>query len=111
MLPGTSYCSVSRSGGASPDLPPPSAETWEVMLANRPIGEFDADLPGFQKVWRYLNGGAPFDEAAAAAYTAELYARNPRTLPATNHVAIQVDMEDRGPALRGHPGAGHSWRE
>ncbi len=85
---------------ASPDLPPPPAQTWEVMLANQPIGELDSDLPGFQKVWRHLNGRAPFDEAAAAAYTRELYARNPKTLPATNHVAAQADMEDRGPALR-----------
>lgn len=85
---------------ASPDVPPPPPETWDVMLANVPTGELDADLPGFMGVWRYLNGEVDFDEAAAEAYTRDMYARNPRTLPANNHVAIQADMDDREPLLR-----------
>ena len=87
------------SHAAHPDLPSPSAETWKVMLANQPRGDIRRDLPGFMTVWRYLNGSVPFDEGAAAAYTRELYRRNPKTLPATNHVAIQADMADRTPDL------------
>lgn len=86
---------------ASPALPPPSEETWQVMLANQPTGDLEWDLPGYMTVWRFLNGDAPFDDEMAARYTRELYARNPATLPATNHVAIQAEMADRGPALRG----------
>jgi len=94
-----SLTSVS-SHAASPDLPPPPERTWEVMLANRPCGDIERDLAGYQDVWRYLNGDAPFDSSAAEAYTRELYARNPATLPATNHVAIQASMQDRSAQLR-----------
>lgn len=86
---------------ASPMLPDPPAETWRVMLANNPVGDLDRDLPGYMKVWRFLNGEAPFDREMASGYTREIYARNPATLPATNHVAVQDGMEDRSPALRG----------
>lgn len=85
---------------ASPDVPPPAERTWEVMLANQPCGDVERDLAGYQRVWRYLNGDVPFDSVAAEAYTRELYARNPATLPATNHVAIQAGMEDRTRQLR-----------
>lgn len=84
---------------AAPDLPPPPPETWEVMLANQPRGVLADDLAGYLRVWRYLNGDAPFDEPAAIAYTEAIYRKNPATLPATNHVALQADMIDRGPAL------------
>lgn len=94
-----SLTSVS-SHSASPHLPSPSPQTWEVMLANRPVGDLETDLPGYMEVWRFLNGELAFDEEMARDYTRELYRRNPRTLPAANHVAIQADMEDRGPALR-----------
>ncbi|TFH47798.1 MAG: alpha/beta hydrolase, partial [Lysobacterales bacterium] len=93
-----SFTSIS-SHTASPRVPSPPRRTWEVMLANHPVGELLPDLPGYMGVWRYLNGDVPFDEEAAAEYTRELHSRNPKTLPATNHVAIQQGMEDRTPAL------------
>jgi pimeloyl-ACP methyl ester carboxylesterase len=86
---------------AGPDLPPPPARTWEVMMANQPTGLFDNDLPGYLEVWRYLNGDISFDEAAAVNYTRELYRRNPATLPADNHVALQVNMRNRAEELEG----------
>jgi len=89
-----SITSISSHSG-SPEVPPPAAETWDLLLANQPTGEIETDLAGYMKVWRHLNGDLPFDEALAEAYTREIYKRNPATLPADNHVAAQRDMRDR----------------
>lgn len=86
---------------SSPGLPEPPARTWEILLANRPTGDLDRDLAGYMSVWRHLNAEAPFDAAMAERYTTEIYARNPATLPATNHVALQSAMTDRGLSLGG----------
>lgn len=94
-----SMTSVS-SHTASPDVPGPPDATWEIMLANQPVGDLEQDLPGYMTVWRYLNGERRFDAEMAESYTRKLYSRNTETLPATNHVAIQADMADRAPALR-----------
>ena len=80
---------------AGPDVPPPPTDTWDILLANKPTGDFDADLPGYLKVWRHLNGDLPLNEAMATAYTRQLYARNTATLSARNHVAAQRGMRDR----------------
>ncbi len=84
---------------ASPDVPPPPPSTWDVMLANQPVGELERDLPGFMKIWAFMNGKRPFDTQMARHYTEELYRRNPKTLPAANHVAIQANMNDRTTGL------------
>jgi pimeloyl-ACP methyl ester carboxylesterase len=62
-------------------------ETWGILMANRPAGDFEADLSGWLASWRFLNGNRPFDEALATCYTRALYVgdeRNARV--ATNHI-------------------------
>ncbi len=64
------------------------AEVWEALLENRPIGDFEADLPGWMRSWHLLHGHLPLDEEMAARYTRELYVRDIRDAAvAERHVA------------------------
>lgn len=85
----------------SPTVPPPPEKTWEVYLSNQPQGDFATDLPGFLKVWEYLNGTAAFDRELAVAYTKNLYQRQhiDGALGAT-HVKAQETLTDRTEALQ-----------
>lgn len=53
-------------------VPPPPPKTWEIFMENNPTNNFENDLEGFLKVWKYLNGTAEFDEALAVEYTKKL---------------------------------------
>jgi pimeloyl-ACP methyl ester carboxylesterase len=95
-------CSLTNisSHTGSPDVPPPLESAWPILLSNQPKGVLDEDLPGYMKVWRFLNGDCSFDEQMARQYTEELYRRNPKTLPADHHVAAIAVAPDRTFALR-----------
>jgi pimeloyl-ACP methyl ester carboxylesterase len=64
----------------------PSAETWGFLKENKPTGNFDADLPGWIKEWKFLNGRRAFDEPAAIAYTRSLYVGERNFSEASNHM-------------------------
>jgi pimeloyl-ACP methyl ester carboxylesterase len=95
-----SMISISSSTN-SPLVPPPPEKTWEIYLSDKPRGNFEADLPGFMKVWEYLNGTARFDEKLAIEYTKNLYARQmiDGSLGAT-HVKAQETLTDRTDELK-----------
>ena len=96
-----SMTSISSSTNA-PSVPPPPEETWEIFLANKPQNNFEKDLPGFLKVWKFLNGTADFDEELAIEYTKNLYERQviDGALGAS-HVKAQQSLSDRTEALKG----------
>jgi pimeloyl-ACP methyl ester carboxylesterase len=62
-------------------------DTWQVLLQNKPEGDFEKDLPGWLATWGFLNGSRAFDEDLAIAYTRSLYVGDPRNSQvAVNHV-------------------------
>jgi pimeloyl-ACP methyl ester carboxylesterase len=95
-----SMTSISSST-SSPAVPPPPEKTWEIYLSNKPQNDFEQDLDGFLKVWKYLNGTAHFDEELASLYTKNLYERQDidDALGAT-HVKAQQTLRDRSEDLR-----------
>ena len=67
----------------------------------RPTNNFEKDLPGFLKVWKYLNGTARFDRELAVEYTRNLYERQSiNGALGESHVKAQADISDRSEALR-----------
>lgn len=96
----TSMSSISSST-SSDKVPPPPKETWEVYLSNKPQGNFEHDLAGFMKVWKYLNGTARFDEELGVEYTKNLYARQQiEGVLGASHVKAQESLNDRNEALK-----------
>ncbi len=51
----------------------PSPDVWDILLQNTPVGDFDVDLPGWLKSWKFLNGQCSYDEDMAMQYTFALY--------------------------------------
>jgi len=95
-----SFTSISSSTN-SPLIPPPPDKTWEILMENNPSGDFENDLEGFLKVWKYLNGTAPFDDILAINYTKNLYARQEiRGALGESHVQAQANLVDRSDQLR-----------
>jgi pimeloyl-ACP methyl ester carboxylesterase len=85
----------------SPRVPPPPERTWEVFMKNRPTNHFEKDLPGFLKVWEYLNGLAEFDEELAREYTRNLYERQEIAgALGESHARAQAHLNDRSENLR-----------
>ncbi|KAF0095530.1 MAG: hydrolase [Puniceicoccaceae bacterium 5H] len=65
----------------------PAPETWQILMENAPTGQFEQDLAGWMKSWRFLNGSCAFDENRARAYTEALYRGDPRNAQvATHHI-------------------------
>ncbi len=61
--------------------------TWQVLMKNQPVGDFEKDLQGWLESWRFLNGSREFDEQSAIRYTRALYNGDPRnTQVAVNHI-------------------------
>ena len=74
----------------------PTEETWRVLMRNEPTGDFDADLDGWLRIWRSLNGRVPFDRERAVAYTQSLYRGDPRNARvAVNHVHAMTTVPVR----------------
>lgn len=85
----------------SPDVPPPPAKTWEIFMENSPTNNFENDLEGFMKVWKYLNGTAEFDEELAIEYTKNLYARQEiNGALGESHVKAQANLTNRTEELK-----------
>lgn len=79
---------------------PPDPSTWGVLIENTPSGNLSADLTGWMKSWRFLNGDVEFDQEHALAYTKALYRGDPRNAQvAVNHVhamtTLRADLSDR----------------
>jgi len=83
------------------NVPPPPPKTWEIFMENNPTNDFENDLTGFMKVWKYLNGTAEFDEELAVEYTKNLYERQ-EILGALgeSHVKAQANLSDRTKQLK-----------
>jgi pimeloyl-ACP methyl ester carboxylesterase len=63
-------------------------ETWEALLANRPTGDYEADVPGWMRSWHLLHGRLPLDDEMAALYTRQLYVSDARDASvAERHIA------------------------
>ena len=85
----------------SPTVPLPPEKTWEIYLANKPENNFQTDLPGFLKVWKYLNGTASFDRDMAIEYTKKLYERQDIDgALGASHVKAQATLTDSTEALK-----------
>ncbi len=88
------------SSTSSPQVPPPPERTWEVFMQNHPTNHFENDLPGFLRVWKYLNGLAEFDEELAREYTRSLYDRQEIAgALGESHVRAQANLTDRSEPL------------
>jgi pimeloyl-ACP methyl ester carboxylesterase len=94
-LPGRFKSAASISGGptvtteiaAELGITGSKEEVWEILMANLPTGNFENDLNGWMKSWRFLNGSCPFDEEMAVAYTKSLYVGDDRNWQvAENHI-------------------------
>ena len=95
-----SMTSISSSTN-SPTVPMPPEKTWEIYLSNKPKGNFETDLGGFLKVWKYLNGTAKFDEELAIEYTKNIYKRqNINGALGATHVKAQETLTDRTEELK-----------
>ncbi|TKG92891.1 alpha/beta hydrolase [Puteibacter caeruleilacunae] len=85
----------------SPTVPLPPEKTWKIYLANKPENNFQTDLSGFLKVWKYLNGTASFDRDMAIEYTKKLYERQDIDgALGASHVKAQATLTDRTEALK-----------
>ncbi len=58
--------------GIREPAPEVQAQTWEVLMGNPMHDDAKRGIPEFLKVWKYLNGSLPFDEAMARSYTEEI---------------------------------------
>jgi len=73
----------------------PSQEVMKALLENKPTENFERSLPGFMKVWKFLNGDFPLDEKMARDYTKEFYARSIHPVGvAWNHIHCQENVPD-----------------
>ena len=85
----------------SPLVPLPPDSTWEIYLANKPQNDYNKDLDGFLKVWKYLNGTADFHEDLAVEYTKYLYQRQKiQGQLGESHVKAMATIEDRTKELK-----------
>ena len=93
---------VSASSSTNSDsVPPPPPKTWEIFMENNPTNNFENDLEDFQKVWKYLNGTAEFDEGLAVEYTKNLYERQEISgALGESHVKAQANLTDRTKQLK-----------
>jgi len=95
-----SMISASSSTNAE-SVPPPPSETWEIFMENNPTNNFENDLEGFLKVWKYLNGTAEFDKELAVEYTRNLYERQEiKGAIGASHVKAQSNLNDRTEQLK-----------
>lgn len=73
----------------------PQPEIWDVLMRNKPTGDFQLDLPGWLSTWKFLNGNRAFDEALATNYTLALYEGDPRNAQvAENHIYAMTTVPD-----------------
>jgi pimeloyl-ACP methyl ester carboxylesterase len=73
----------------------PPKEVMNVLLENKPIQNFNKDLPGFMRSWEILNGDIAVDEEMAIAYTKDLYDRSYSSVGvAWNHIKAQQNLEN-----------------
>ena len=90
--------SASTNSGS---IPPPPPKTWEIFMENNPTNNFNNDLEGFLKVWKYLNGTAEFNEELAIEYTKNLYDRQDIIgAIGDSHVKAQANLTDRTEQLQ-----------
>ena len=95
-----SMVSASSSTNAE-SVPPPPPETWEIFMENNPTNNFENDLEGFLKVWKYLDGTAEFDKHLAVEYTRNLYKRQEiKGAIGASHVKAQSNLSDRTELLK-----------
>jgi pimeloyl-ACP methyl ester carboxylesterase len=95
-----SMVSASASTNAE-SVPPPPPETWKIFMENNPTNNFENDLEGFLKVWKYLNGTAEFDKNLAVEYTRNLYERQEiKGAIGASHVKAQSNLIDRTELLK-----------
>lgn len=95
-------CSLvsASSSTSSAEVPLPPEKTWQVFMENHPQNSYEEDLPGFLRVWEYLNGTAPFDKELAIAYTENIYKRQDVIgALGENHVKAQAILTDRSGLL------------
>ena len=73
----------------------PPQEVMDVLLENKPSGEFERDLPGFMRSWEILNGDFEVDEEMATEYTKDLYERSIHPVGvAWNHIKCQQNVSE-----------------
>jgi len=96
---------VERALCAELGMSMPSDTTWNVLMQNKPAGEFEKDLKSWMSTWKFLNGRLPFDKELAVQYTRSLYNGDPRNAQvATNHVhamsTIPADLVKELPKIQ-----------
>ncbi len=86
---------TSMSVGAGGRSTPPSQETMNALLENKPTQLFEESLPGFMRSWKILNGDYPLDQEMAKSYTQDLYNRSIHPVGvAWNHIRAQENTRD-----------------
>lgn len=64
-------------------------KTWSVMVKNKPTQDFEESYPGYQAVWKYLNGDYFLDDEMARTYTKDLFERsNHKPGVAMSHLSV-----------------------
>ncbi len=80
-------------------------KTWQIMLKNKPSTNFEESYPGYQTVWKYLNGDYFLDEELARSYTKDLFERsNHKPGVAMSHLSVMrgiaTKMAERSEELK-----------
>lgn len=84
---------VSISVGINTNAIQPSKEVMDILMQNKPVGDFNTDLTGFMKSWAILNGNVPMDQKLATEYTNDLYTRTIHKVDvAWNHINSQKNI-------------------
>lgn len=83
------------------EITSPPKEVMDVLLENNPTQSFEADLPGFMRSWKILNGSIELDKELAIAYTKDLYQRTSHPIGvAWNHIRCQGALGNIGDGLK-----------
>ena len=106
-----SIAPISSAVLANPDLNAQEkemlAQTWPVLMRNKPTKKFEESVDGFVHSYQYLHGDLPIDREMAANYIKDMYIRSrPEHIawfekfssgsdPVHNHVKAQQNMPDR----------------
>jgi pimeloyl-ACP methyl ester carboxylesterase len=78
----------------------PPKEVMDVLLENKPTGDFEKDLDGFMRSWKILNGDFKVDKEMATKYTKDFYKRSIHYVGvAWNHIKCQENVSEHSKDL------------
>jgi pimeloyl-ACP methyl ester carboxylesterase len=78
-------------------------KTWKIVSENKPTKNFEEDLPGYMKVWKYEHGTMPLDDDIAIEFTKDLYTRSKHNVDFGDyhpHILAIQNLKDRTDDLK-----------